>query len=391
MKRQKVLTAVGAVAVAAIKYLLLLLGLCIVSAHGAVLPENRADVMYHSYQGGGVSIDGPAVMLRAKAGQSVSMSAYYYVDTVSGASIDVVATASAYSETRRETRVGIDYLAGNSIISANYAQSDENDYNAKSAAFGVAYDTFGGLTTISLEAGLGDDTVGRNGDASFSASVKRYNYKFGLTQVISKTWISALNAQVDLDEGFLNNPYRSVRYLDSNEPLGYAYQQEVYPNTRNALAVSLTNKVYLPYRAAMTLNLRHYQDSWQIRAFDAELEYVHPLNDTITLDARVRWYQQDQAEFYRDLFEFANQQNYMARDKELSEFTNWTFGLGASYQLPAWQFLASARPQLNLQWDHIRFDYANFRNVTDTTSAPGNEALYQLDANVVRAFFSLYF
>lgn len=360
-------------------------------ALAAVLPSDRADLMYHSYQGGGVSIDGPAIMLRKKATQAVSVSAYYYVDTVSGASVDVQATASAYTETRREKRLGLDYLSGNSIISVNYAQSDENDYQAKSVSFGIAHDTFGGMTTLSLEAGLGDDTVGRNGDASFTADVTRYNYKFGLTQVISSRWIAALNMQVDLDEGFLNNPYRSVRYVDTTDPRGYAWQAEVYPDTRNTLAVSLVNKWYLAYRAALSLNLRHFQDSWQIKAFDTELEYVHPIAQRWVLEAKVRWYSQSQAEFYRDLFDFAGQQNFMARDKELSEFTNLTLGLGASYNLASWSFWPNAKPQLNLQWDHIRFDYKNFRNVTLTGFDIGQEPLYRLDANVLRAFFSIYF
>ena len=377
-------------AVVAVTRLLLLL-LLSAAAQAAVLPQDRVDLMYHGYQGGGVSIDGPALMLRKKVGQSVSLSAYYYVDTVSGASIDVQATASAYTESRHEKRLGVDYLAGNSILSLNYAQSDEDDYNAKSMSFAIAHDTFGGMTTLSLEAGLGDDSVGRNGDASFSADVKRNNYKLGWTQVLSSRWIAALNMQVDLDQGFLNNPYRSVRFRDASQPLGYGYQSEVYPNTRNAVAVSLVNKVYLPYRAALSLNLRHYQDSWDIRAFDAELDYVHPLSASWTLDAKLRWYQQGQAEFYRDLFDFANQQNFMARDKELSEFNNLTLGVGASYLLPGWAFWPDAKPELNLQWDHIRFNYHNFRNVTITDAEPGLEPLYRLDANVIRAFFSLYF
>ena len=182
-----------------------------------------------------------------------------------------------------------------------------------------------------------------------------------------------------------------MRYRDNTAPLGYSYQSEVYPDTRNALAISLVNKVYLPYRAALSFNLRHYQDSWDIRALDAELEYVHPLNADWTLEAKLRWYAQGQAEFYRDLFDFANQQNFMARDKELSEFSNITLGLGASYALPLWSFWPAAKPELNLQWDHIRFSYQNFRNVTITEAQPGQEPLYRLDANVVRAFFSLYF
>ncbi len=381
----------GAVVVAVIKLLISLLLICGAAAQAAILPQDRADLMYHSYQGGGVSIDGPAVMLRKKAGQSVSVSAYYYVDTVSGASVDVQATASAYSETRQEKRLGVDYLAGNSIFSANYAQSDEDDYNAKSISFAISHDTFGGMTTLSLEAGLGDDEVGRNGDDSFSESVKRYNYKLGWTQVLSSSWIAALNMQVDLDEGFLNNPYRSVRYRDTSDPRGYAYQREVYPDTRNAFAVSLVNKVYLPYRAALSFNLRHYQDSWDIRALDAEVEYVHPLTQHWTLEGKLRWYSQGQADFYRDLFDFASQQNFMARDKELSEFNNLTLGIGASYALPVWSFWPEATPELTLQWDHIRFNYKNFRNVTVTDAEAGLEPLYRLDANVIRAFFSLYF
>ena len=118
---------------------------------------------------------------------------------------------------------------------------------------------------------------------------------------------------------------------------------------------------------------------------------MHPLTQHWTLDAKLRWYDQSQAEFYRDLFDFASQQNFMARDKELSEFNNLTLGLGASYQLPQWGFWPQAKPELTLQWDHIRFNYKNFRNVTITEADAGLEPLYRLDANVIRAFFSLYF
>lgn len=371
--------------------LLLALWLVPISVSAAVLPQDRADIMYHRYEGGGVTIDGPAIMLRKKTSDTVALSAYYYVDTVSGASIDVIATASAYTETRNEARFGVDYLTGDSIISVNYAQSDEDDYNAKSMSFAIAHDTFGGMTTLSMEAGLGNDDVSRNGDESFQAKVRRYNYKLGWSQIIATNWISALNLQLDQDEGFLNNPYRSVRYRDPSQPLGFAYQSEIYPNTRNAVAVSLVNKVYLPYRAAVTLSLRHYQDSWDIRAFDAELEYVHPLSTNWILEAKLRFYDQGQADFYQDLFDYKDQQNYLARDKELSKFNNLTLGLGASYQLAAWSFWPQVAPELTLQWDHIRFDYANFRNVTVTSAEAGLEPLYQFDANVFRAFFSLYF
>ena len=47
----------------------------------AVLPEDRADVMYHSYDGGGVEVNGPAVLVRKGFRQNFSLSASYYQDS----------------------------------------------------------------------------------------------------------------------------------------------------------------------------------------------------------------------------------------------------------------------------------------------------------------------
>jgi len=42
------------------------------SVLGGVLPDDRGDVLYHRYEGGGVTIDGPSVLVRKKAGKSLS-------------------------------------------------------------------------------------------------------------------------------------------------------------------------------------------------------------------------------------------------------------------------------------------------------------------------------
>ena len=55
-----------------------------------MLPEDRADLLYHRYDGGGITIDGPSVLVRKKFGESFSATANYYVDVISSASIDVV-------------------------------------------------------------------------------------------------------------------------------------------------------------------------------------------------------------------------------------------------------------------------------------------------------------
>ena len=39
----------------------------------AVLPEDRLDILYHSFDGGGVTIDGPSVLVRKNIKETVSV------------------------------------------------------------------------------------------------------------------------------------------------------------------------------------------------------------------------------------------------------------------------------------------------------------------------------
>jgi hypothetical protein len=41
-------------------------------ARAGVLPDDRADLMYHRYEGGGLTVDGPSVLVRKKFGDHVS-------------------------------------------------------------------------------------------------------------------------------------------------------------------------------------------------------------------------------------------------------------------------------------------------------------------------------
>ena len=67
-------------------------------AGAAVLPDDRADALYHRYEGGGVTVDGPSLLVRKKFGEKYSVAANYYMDIVSSASIDVLTQASPYKE-----------------------------------------------------------------------------------------------------------------------------------------------------------------------------------------------------------------------------------------------------------------------------------------------------
>ena len=83
------------------------------SAHAGVLPDERADVMYKTYQGGGITVQGPSILLRKNFNDNVSVTAGYLIDQVSGASIDmIVVHASPLREERKQKSLGVDYLYG---------------------------------------------------------------------------------------------------------------------------------------------------------------------------------------------------------------------------------------------------------------------------------------
>jgi len=373
--------------------LLALAGLALVAssaAQAAVLPDDRADALYHRYDGGGVTIDGPSLLLRKKFAEKYSVSANYYMDMVSSASIDVMTTASPYTEERTQGSLAFDVLQGKTQYSVSYTLSDESDYTANTASFDLSQDIFGDLTTVSFGFSQGWDEVRKNGDDAFEETVDRRNYRFGLQQIVTPRLMAGLNYEVITDEGFLNNPYRSVRYLDETSARGFSYQPELYPHTRTSNAIAINARYFLPYRAAIHGEYRFYTDTWGIDANTVSLGYTHPWGKRWIFEAGYRWYDQSAADFYSDLFPRADAQNFLARDKELSTFTSHMFSLGATYELPSIGWERVRRSTVNLFYDRINYRYDDFRDVR-TGGAPGTEDLYSFDADVFRLFISGWF
>ncbi len=361
------------------------------SAQAGVLPEDRADVLYHLYDGGGVQIDGPSVLVRKQVGNSTSLFANYYVDMISSASIDVITTASPYREERTQWSLGMDYLHGNTTMSIGFLTSDEPDYDATSFSFSVSQDMFSDLTTLTLMYVLGDDTVRNVSDPTFEQGIDRQIYGIGLTQILTRNMIAAVNFETITEEGFLNNPYRSVRYADAGSAIGYSYEPELYPNTRTSNVLGIRVKYHLPYRAAIEGEYRYFTDTWDIDGHTAAISYVHPLGPW-TFKAKLRFHDQTGAHFFRDIFPRSQATNFRGRDKELSPLTSSSFRLAASYDLIGGAvgrgFIKKATVSAAIEFLHI--DYDEFKDLS-TGAAYGAEPLYTLEANIFQLFFSVWY
>lgn len=385
--------------------IILALALTITAAHAGVLPEDRADIMYHRYEGGGVTIDGPSLLIRKSMLDDLSVSFNHYVDNVTSASIDVqvyASGASVYSEQRKENAVGLTYLHNNTTINFGYTNSEESDYSAETASFAISQDFFGALSNLSLSFAQGDDVVrmnNREGGVITSTddigTVDRNNYRIAFSQVATKNLVFNATLETITDQGFLNNPYRKIRYLDS-DGITQKDAPEQYPETRTSDAFALRANYFWPWwRAALKFEARTFTDTWGIKGKTFEIKYTHPFDDAWIFEGKVRQYDQTAADFYRDLFPYENFQNFMARDKEMSSYSTFGFGAAATYEWKNIDFSFIERMTLSLYADFVRYQYDDFHDARESRNggafAAGNEPLYEYDAVVTRLIFSVYY
>jgi hypothetical protein len=360
----------------------LLLGgllLCAAGASATVLPEDRTDLMYHSYDGGGVTVNGPALLVRKSVGDSVSLSGRYYVDTISSASIDVVTTASPYTDKREEFQLGIDYLHGNTLMNVSFSKSEETDYLANTFNLNVSQDLFDGLTTVTMGYSQGSDTIIPINSLE-QHDINRYKYRLGLSQVLTPTVLLGVSYEGIAEEGYLNNPYRYARVLG-------AYVPEVYPGTHDSQALAVrvikgfpsgTRSVGESARA----DYRYYRDNWGVSSNTLSFAYQRYFNNNWLGEVHYRFYQQSAASFYSD--NFTTEMTYMARDKELSAFQSNSLGFKATWFIPSDKSFFITRMSLNFAYDYILFDYDNFTDVR-------TGQLYSYGANVLQLFFSAWY
>jgi hypothetical protein len=345
-------------------------------AAAAVLPEQRADVLYHLYDGGGQTVQGPALLVRKNFAEKASLSAEYYIDQISGASIDVVTTASPYHEQRREITAGADYLYRDTLMSISYTDSNEHDYKARTYDVNISQDMFENRTTLTLGFSQGNDRVGKAHDPSFTEKkADRNNYSASIAQVINPTLVGVLAYEAIADDGYLQNPYRFAR-------VNSGYTQEIYPGTRTGDAVSLKFVKSWSPRWSTRIDARYYQDSWKIHAINVGIggsEYVY--RDWI-LDESYRFYSQKAASFYSD--NFPETLDFMARDKELAGFNSHT--LGAKLTAPLYQGDQGNHSLLNSVSVSVAFDYMmiDYKNFTDVR----NGQLYGFNASIAQIFFT---
>jgi Protein of unknown function (DUF3570) len=348
-------------------------------ARALTLPENRAEGMFHLYRGGGVTSQGPALLVRKSVTDRLALSASLFVDQVSNASIDVVTNASPYKERRNEYGVAADYLVREALVSVGLARSDEPDYKTKSASVDVQQEVFGGMTNISLGFSRAVDQVGRASDQVFFDNARHWQYRVGVTQILNPRWQASINVEAVSDTGYLGNAYRTARVFGAVVP-------ERHPRTRSSRAIRIGTVGRVGWfgqagqaepRDALRADYRYFWDTWDIKAHTAEVGYSRSLGQSFLADGFVRYYKQSKALFYSDNAQADT--TYLSRNRQLGTFNNLTVGGKLSYDWKAQPGVYDLKANLGLELLNV-----NYRDYTDVrTGQP-----YRLRAAVLQLFLT---
>jgi hypothetical protein len=322
------------------------------AARAATLPEDRAEAMVHVYKGGGVTASGPAVLVRRSLADKVSLTGSFYVDAVSNASIDVVTTASPYKERRNDVGLAVDYAVRDSLVTLAVGASREPDYKTRSLSLDIAQETFGGMTTVNVGFTRAADNVGKSGDPGFFDQATHWQYRVGVTQILTPKWLASANLEAVSDTGFLGNTYRVARVFGAAVP-------ERHPRTRSSRAVKFRAIGDMGQRDAVRAEYRYFWDTWDVEAHTVEAGYSRYLGPSLLADGFVRYYTQGAALFYSDNAQAET--TYVSRNRQLSDFDNLVVGgkLSFDWKTQPGQYDLKANAAVEL----LNVKYHNFTDI----------------------------
>jgi hypothetical protein len=219
------------------------------------------------------------------------------------------------------------------------AYSKERDYRSWSANLGLSKDLYSHNTTLSAGANYESDLSFPIGGTPTPLTVMSGDWKgpdatrreldavVGVTQVMTRRWLTTLSYSYARASGYQNDPYKIISVVDpvSGEPTTQRYESR--PDTRRKQSIYWDNKIHLD-RDIVEAGLRGYEDDWGIHSVTADLKYRLERSAGYYLEPHLRYYSQGAANvFHYYLVDGQPLPQYASADARLAQFQATTYGL----------------------------------------------------------------
>jgi len=175
---------------------------------------------------------------------------------------------------------------------------------------------------------------------------------FGVTQVMTRNWLSEFNVSIDRFHGYLNDPYKFISIINSaGGTTGYEYENR--PDQRTRKSAYWENRVGWSSQVSTALSLRYMSDDWGVRSDTAQLHLRWTFsNRDRYIEPTIRWYRQTAANFYMPFILGTEKPTtgYESSDSRLGAFHALTYGVKYAQKLPG----LGSRPESEIS---IRAEY----------------------------------
>ncbi len=255
-------------------------------------------------------------------------------------------------------------------LSAGGKLSEEHDFLSATVNATIAHDFNEKNTTVSF--GISDeyDSIKPIGGAPVAGSAYSLFDKagnkakdgvgilVGMTQVMTRNWLTEFNVSVDRFTGYLNDPYKIISVVDTaGNTTGYVYESR--PDQRIRKSAYWENRVTWTNQVSTALSLRAMADDWGVRSDTAQLHLHLSFSDRDRyIEPSLRWYRQTAAEFYTPwaLGTEKPASSYESSDSRLAAFHALTYGLKYAQMLAGHDGHAGAEFSIRAEYYQQNFD-----------------------------------
>jgi Protein of unknown function (DUF3570) len=232
-----------------------------------------------------------------------------------------------------------------------------HDFNDKNTTVsGGVYNEFDSLKPIGGTPAPGSDYA--LADKTGNRTKDGVGVLLGITQVMTRNWLSEFNLSVDRFHGYLNDPYKFTSILDaSGATTGYQYESR--PDQRLRKSAYWENRVAWD-TLSTALSLRYMSDDWSVHSETAQLRVRWNLPEGQSyIEPTIRWYRQTAADFYMPWIVDTEKLNspYESSDSRLDAFHALTYGVKYAHKLGPLGPLASS--EFNVRVEYYQQKYQN--------------------------------
>ena len=258
---------------------------------------------------------------------SMSGASPWFVGTNIDGQPGVIMSGASIHDNRVEVGVTTRYFWADGNAGFNVSQSKEDDYEARSLSFDVAWNSNDDSRTWSASVSSSNDTV-QPVKESIPVFIEREDLDtqstyFGVSQILSSTAIARIGLGYTISKGYLSDPYKL---------------NDTRPDRHERVTLSGGYRRYfIEQRGALHIDYRYYDDDWGTDSHTVEVAWHQDIKQH-SLKPYIRYYRQDRADFFQNIADLS--QPFFADDYRLSAYDATTMGLHGFYQLGDWRFEA---------------------------------------------------